>query len=88
MFAILGAAPHAPVTELLGRPRLPGSSVALLLRPWTWTGSPHDLIRQEAWQATADSLRAAGWRVVPAEQGVDLAELWPRLLSVRAVAKR
>jgi uncharacterized protein (DUF58 family) len=88
VFAILGAGPHAPVAELLGRPRLPGSAVALLVRPWTWTGQPHDLIRQAAWQATADSLRAAGWRVVSAEQGVDLAELWPRLLSVRAVAKR
>jgi uncharacterized protein (DUF58 family) len=88
VFAILGAGPHAPVTELLDRPRLPGSSVALLLRPWTWSGPAQDLIRQEAWQATADSLRAAGWRVVSAEQGVDLAELWPRMLSVRAVAKR
>ena len=88
VFAILSGASHASVTELLGRPRLPGSSVALLLRPWTWTGLADDLLRQEAWQATADSLRAAGWRVVPAEQGVDLAELWPTLLSVRAVAKR
>ncbi|MGI8666500.1 MAG: DUF58 domain-containing protein [Jatrophihabitans sp.] len=89
VFAILGASPHAPISELLGRPRMPGSSVALLLRPWTWAaGSPRDLIREEAWQATADSLRSAGWRVVPAEAGADLAELWPRLLSVRAAAKR
>lgn len=88
VFAILSGASHASVTELLGRPRLPGSSVALLLRPWTWSGLADDLLRQESWQATADSLRACGWRVVPAEQGVDLAELWPTLLSVRAVAKR
>ncbi|HET6211047.1 MAG TPA: DUF58 domain-containing protein, partial [Jatrophihabitans sp.] len=88
VFAILSGAPHAAVTELLGRPRLPGSSVALLLRPWSWTGLADDLLRQESWQATADSLRKAGWRVVPAEQGVDLAELWPSLLSVRAAARR
>lgn len=88
VFAILSGAPHASVTELLGRPRIPGSSVALLLRPWTWSGLADDLLRQEAWQATADSLRSSGWRVVPAERGVDLAELWPTLLSVRAVARR
>ncbi len=89
VFAILGAATHAPIAELLARPRLPGSSVALLLRSWTWTTTgSRDLIREEAWQATADSLRTAGWRVVPAEADSDLAELWPRLLSVRAVAKR
>lgn len=89
VFAILGAAVHAPIVELLGRPRMPGSSVALLLRSWTWTSaSARDLLREEAWQATADSLRTAGWRVVPAEAGDELADLWPRLLSVRAVAQR
>lgn len=89
VFAVLGAATHAPVSELLARPRLPGSSVAVLLRGWTWsaTGS-RDLLREEAWQATADALRTAGWRVVPAEADSELSELWPRLLSVRAVAKR
>jgi uncharacterized protein (DUF58 family) len=89
VFAILGAAAHAPVSELLARPRLPGSSVAVLLRSWTWNATGNrDLLREEAWQSTADSLRTAGWRVVPAEAESDLAELWPRLLSVRAVAKR
>ncbi|MEO6702833.1 MAG: DUF58 domain-containing protein [Jatrophihabitantaceae bacterium] len=89
VFAIIGAAPHAPITELVGRPRMPGTSVALLLRPWTWShGSGRDLIREEAWQSTADSLRSAGWRVVPADNGADLAELWPRLLSARVVVKR
>ncbi|MFL6161212.1 MAG: DUF58 domain-containing protein [Jatrophihabitantaceae bacterium] len=89
VFAILGAAPHAVISELLGRPRMPGSSVALLLRSWTWvaTGGMRDLLREESWQESADALRAAGWRVVPAESDSDLAELWPRLLSVRAAAR-
>ena len=88
VFALLGAAPHAPISELLSRPRLPGSSVALLLRSWTWAGSgTRDLLREESWQESADALRAAGWRVVPAEAGSDLAELWPRLLAVRAEAR-
>ncbi|MDQ2958724.1 MAG: DUF58 domain-containing protein, partial [Actinomycetota bacterium] len=89
VFAILAANPHAPITELLGRPRIPGSSVALLLRPWTWLGgTTRDLIREESWQSTADSLRSAGWRVVSAEQDTELSELWPLLLSARAVAKK
>ncbi len=88
-FAILAASPHTSVSELLGRPRMPGSSVVLLLRPWSWLGdSARDLLREESWQATADSLRIAGWRVVPADRESDLAELWPRLLSVRAAARR
>jgi uncharacterized protein (DUF58 family) len=88
VFALLGAAPHATISELLNRPRLPGSSVALLLRSWTWAGSAaRDRLREEAWQESADALRAAGWRVVPAEADSDLAELWPRLLRVRSEAR-
>ncbi len=88
VFALLGAAPHAPISELVSRPRLPGSSVALLLRSWTWAGSgARDQLREESWQASAEALRAAGWRVVPAESGSDLAELWPRLLAVRSEAR-
>jgi uncharacterized protein (DUF58 family) len=85
VFALLGAAPHAPISELLNRPQLPGASVALLLRSWTWSGGgARDPLREESWQENADALRAAGWRVVPAEADSDLAELWPRLLRVRA----
>jgi uncharacterized protein (DUF58 family) len=87
VFAILGAAPHAPISELLGRPRMPGSSVALLLRSWTWAGAMRDQLREESWQESADALRSSGWRVVPAEAGSDLAELWPRMLAVRAGAR-
>lgn len=88
-FAILGAAPHAPISELVSRPRPPGTSVALLLRTWTWAAGEHrDLLREESWQASADALRSAGWRVVPAESGDDLADLWPRMLNVRAGVKR
>ena len=88
VFAVLGAAPHAPISELLNRPRLPGSSVALLLRSWTWAGGGvGDQLREESWQESADALRAAGWRVVPAEADSELAELWPRLLRVRPEAR-
>ena len=88
-FAVLGCAPHAPVSELVSRPRPPGTSVALLLRTWTWLpGESRDPLREEAWQATAESLRSAGWRVVPAEAGDNLDELWPRMLNVRAGVKR
>lgn len=88
VFALLGAAPHAPISELVNRPRLPGSSVALMLRSWTWAGSgARDQLREESWQESADALRAAGWRVVPAEAGSELAELWPRLLAVRTEAR-
>ncbi len=88
VFAVLGAAPHAPISELLNRPRLPGSSVALLLRSWTWANAgTRDMLREESWQDSADALRAAGWRVVPAEADSDLAELWPRLLRVRSEAR-
>jgi uncharacterized protein (DUF58 family) len=89
VFAILGAGAHAPITELLTRPRLPGSSVAVLLKSWTWVlPGTKDSLREASWQDAADALRAAGWRVVPAEAGADLAELWPRLLSVRVGASR
>jgi uncharacterized protein (DUF58 family) len=89
VFAILGAGPRAPVSELLGRPRMPGSSVALLLRSWTWTepGSG-DAAAEESWQQNADALRSAGWRVVPAGRDDDLGALWSRLLSVRAAMAR
>lgn len=87
-FAILGVATHAPIPELVSRPRPPGTSVALLLKTWTWTSSAsRDLLREQAWQANAESLRSAGWRVVPAEAGEDLASLWPRMLNVRAGAR-
>jgi uncharacterized protein (DUF58 family) len=88
VFALLGAAPHATISELLNRPRLPGSSVAVLLRSWTWAGgAARDQLREQSWQESADALRVAGWRVVPAESDSDLAELWPRLLRVRSEAR-
>ncbi len=88
VFAVLAATPKASVSGLLSRPRMPGSSVALLLRPWTWTGNTQDLLAEAAWQSSADVLRAAGWRVVPAEAGNEIAELWPSLLSARAAVAR
>lgn len=88
VFAVLAATPKASVSGLLSRPRMPGSAVALLLRPWTWTGNTQDLLAEAAWQSSADVLRAAGWRVVPAEAGDEVAELWPSLLSARAAVAR
>ena len=84
VFAVLAASPKSSIGELVGRPRLPGSAVALLLRPWTWSSGGRDLLADAAWQSTADALRAGGWRVVGADAGDELAELWPALLSARA----
>jgi hypothetical protein len=67
---------------------MPGSAVALLLRPWTWNGGSGDLLAEAAWQSSADTLRAGGWRVVPAEAGDEVAELWPSLLSSRVTSTR
>ncbi len=83
VFAVLAASPKCSISELLGRPRLPGSAVALLLRPWTWSQHSRDLLAEAAWQSTADALRAGGWRVVPAEAGDEFADLWPSLLAAR-----
>jgi len=83
VFAVLAATPKSSVSGLLHRPQTPGSAVALLLRPWTWDAVGRDLLAEAAWQSSADMLRAAGWRVVPAEAGDDIGELWPSLLSAR-----
>lgn len=88
VFAVLAATPKGSVHGLLSRPRMPGSAVALLLRPWTWNSDSPDLLAEAAWQSGADTLRAAGWRVVPAESGTEIAELWPSLLSARAAVAR
>ncbi|HEX8303242.1 MAG TPA: DUF58 domain-containing protein [Jatrophihabitans sp.] len=83
VFAVIAATPKSSVSGLLHRPQTPGSAVAVLLRPWTWDAPGHDLLAEAAWQSSADMLRAAGWRVVPAEAGDDIADLWPSLLSAR-----
>lgn len=88
VFAVLAASPKSSISGLLGRPQSPGSSVALLLRPWTWNGEARDLLAEAAWQSTSDALRAAGWRVVPAEAGDELGDLWPSLLSARVGSAR
>ncbi|HEV2888535.1 MAG TPA: DUF58 domain-containing protein [Jatrophihabitans sp.] len=88
VFAVLAATPRGSLHGLLSRPRMPGSAVALLLRPWTWNGESRDLLAEAAWQSTSDTLRAAGWRVVPAEAGDEIADLWPSLLSARVASAR
>ncbi|HEX8095820.1 DUF58 domain-containing protein [Jatrophihabitans sp.] len=83
VFAVLAATPKGSLSGLLHRPQTPGSAVAVLLRPWTWDLGGRDLMAEAAWQSSADMLRAAGWRVVPAEASDDIADLWPSLLSAR-----
>jgi hypothetical protein len=84
VFAVLAAHDRAALAEIAGRPRLPGSAVALLLKPWTWSASSQSLPGEEMWHAASELLRAAGWRVVGVEAGAELSELWPQLLSSRA----
>jgi len=88
VFAVLAATAKSSISELLGRPRLPGSAVALLLRPWTWSSTSRDLLAEAAWQSAADALRAGGWRVVGVESGTELADLWPTLLAARVSSIR
>jgi uncharacterized protein (DUF58 family) len=88
VFAVLAASPKSSVSGLLTQPRMPGSAVAVLLRPWTWNSETPDLLAEAAWQSSAETLRATGWRVVPAEAGDDIAELWPSLLSRRVTSVR
>lgn len=88
VFAILAATPKSSLGELLVKPQLPGSAVALLLRPWTWAGGGRDGLSETAWQTTAESLRASGWRVLPVQAGDELAELWPTLLTTRPAVLR
>ncbi len=88
VFAILAATPKSSVGELLVKPQLPGSAVALLLRPWTWAAGGRDALSETAWRSTADSLRASGWRVLPVEAGDELVELWPTLLTTRPAVLR
>jgi hypothetical protein len=88
VFAVLAAYDRTALGELASRPRIPGSAVAVLLRPWTWFGPEASVAGDETWQAAADAMRTAGWRVVAAEHGDELADLWPALLSTRAGLRR
>jgi uncharacterized protein (DUF58 family) len=86
VFAILSAGSHLSLTELAVQPTLPGSGIALLLRPGTWTAENEDLAAAAEWQTTAELLRANGWRVVSVGAGAQLADLWPALFDTRARA--
>jgi uncharacterized protein (DUF58 family) len=88
VFAILAAYDQAALTELAAHPRVPGSAVALLIRPWTWESTERNLVGEETWQVAADAMRAAGWRVVGASGGDELGKLWPALLSTRVGVQR
>lgn len=94
VFAVLAAHDRGKLGELALRPRLPGSAVALLLKPWTFSepetsevdAGPPAL--EAAWQEAADSLRGGGWRVVPVTSISELPTLWPTLLSATGVVRR
>jgi uncharacterized protein (DUF58 family) len=90
VFAIIAAHEERIVSELSARPRLPGSAVALLVKPWTFAEAPerNRLRAEETWHAVATALRATGWRVVAVEGGADLAALWPALLNTTGSAGR
>lgn len=93
VFAILAATDHSALAQLATRPRLPGSAVALLIRPWSFAASAAEVTdgnaaAQAVWQAAADSLRSGGWRVVGADARDRLAALWPALLADNSGARR
>ncbi|MDQ1730031.1 MAG: hypothetical protein QOK10_190 [Pseudonocardiales bacterium] len=92
VFAILVGDDPATLSGIALRPRLPGSAVSLLLKPWTFAPQYFDQARtlalETSWQVTADSLRVSGWRVVAGEAGTELPAIWPLLLaSSRAVPR-
>jgi len=84
VFAVFAAYDGNALAQLAARPRMPGSAVALLLRPWTWTSPTNDRGGNAVWVATDAKLRSAGWRVVAVDATDDLTQLWPQLLSSRA----
>jgi uncharacterized protein (DUF58 family) len=87
VFAVLAAYDQIALTELAARPRVPGSAVAVLTRPWSWDSAERNLLGEAVWQVAADAMRASGWRVVGANAGDELGTLWPALLSTRAGAR-
>ena len=92
VFAVLCAADGRILTELAVRPRLPGSAVALLLKPWTFGPIQLDAVDEreleEEWQSAADALRAGGWRIVAAGAGSQVSTLWPYLVDAKGLLPR
>lgn len=80
LVAVLGAMDIEQTSELLRLHHAPGTAVALLLDTSTWTTLPERSRAEaaEAGRSSATLLTRAGWRVVPAAAGTDLAALWPR----------
>jgi uncharacterized protein (DUF58 family) len=92
VFAVLSTADQGSIGELALRPRLPGSAVALLLRPWTFASHAVPAVPSTAWDAQwlagAEALRVSGWRVVAVEGGDELPSLWPDLLATTTGIRR
>jgi hypothetical protein len=89
---VLSTADQGSIGELALRPRLPGSAVALLLRPWTFASRAMPAVPSTRWDAQwlagAEALRASGWRVVAVEGGDELPSLWPDLLATTTGIRR
>lgn len=93
VFAILACFERNQLATLAGRPRMPGSAVALLIKPWTFDaqtlGLPdrEDTEAETTWREVAGLLTGNGWRVVPVEAGDELPALWPNLLATAGVRR-
>jgi uncharacterized protein (DUF58 family) len=99
IFAVLAAADGASFATLQTAGRSSTMSVAFLLDVASWqsglnavaTGpdaaASRGSARTSQWLRSADTLRAAGWTVVPVTVGDELAQLWPRALGSQAISR-
>ncbi|UQX87199.1 DUF58 domain-containing protein [Jatrophihabitans telluris] len=92
VFAILSCHDRGQLASLAARPRLPGSAVALLIKPWTfepgWTADGDaDLESEALWQEISGLLHANGWRVIGVSSADALPTLWPYLLATAGVRR-
>lgn len=80
LVAILGDLPPSDVEALARYRHGPAASVAILLDSASWTarvGGTASSASGDRYETNAAVLRSAGWRVVTAARGDDLADLWP-----------
>jgi uncharacterized protein (DUF58 family) len=80
LVAVLGALDLDQAGDLLRLHHAPGTAVAVVLDVATWTG-PSPRVRggaADGYTAGTTLLSRAGWRIVAASAGDDIAALWPR----------
>ena len=80
LVAVLGAIDLDQAADLTRLHHAPATAVAVLLDVASWTAPPTRVAAEAARtvEASATLLSRAGWRVVRARAGEDLAALWPR----------